>query len=210
MSVSEISKRVFKIAKKIQSGESSPLDIQLTEEYQELQVLVARVDARLDIDEMLNDILEAKISKVQELARVLTAPEVYVEKLKLIKTRRLGKLIAVYQPLVLSRLDPRTLTQSLDRVMEIIDAISQEPPEDQVPDMTDIPTEIHLKSEDALFSEEMDEFERFLPVGEKILLSDLLETNDMDLFLRRFLFVIVLITKGSLVYFKESREILRT
>ena len=77
-----LAEKVYEIVQSARSGEIDPLEIRLTEPYRELQELVEKLDSRLDIDEMLNEVLGAKVNRVQELARVLASPEVYVARLK--------------------------------------------------------------------------------------------------------------------------------
>ncbi|MHA1944403.1 MAG: hypothetical protein ACW96M_08410, partial [Candidatus Thorarchaeota archaeon] len=62
--------RVFEMVHAVRSGEIDPLELRLTEAYKELQNLASKIDSRIDIDEMLNEILSTKVHRVQELARV--------------------------------------------------------------------------------------------------------------------------------------------
>ena len=77
MSDSEsLAEQVFKMIQAVRSGEIDSLEFRLTDSYKELQKLAASIDHRIDIDEMLNEVLSAKVNRVQELARVLAAPDI--------------------------------------------------------------------------------------------------------------------------------------
>ena len=92
---------VFNMVQAVRAGEIDPLDLKLTQAYKDLQELVAKIDNRIDIDEMLNEILGNKVNRVQELARILAAPEVYVSRLKQLSMRDLAKLMKPEQPVVI-------------------------------------------------------------------------------------------------------------
>ncbi len=205
----EISKRVFSLAKQVQEGRLDPLEVTLTEEYQTLQRLAAGVAEKLDLDEMLNIILESKVTKIQELARILATPDLYVECLRTTPMRRLGRMIAYRRPLVLRRLHPEEMMGATRRVMVIIDALSREPPEEQVPEMAEIPEDFALKVENPRFMEEMSAFEQSIPTDERIPLTELLRTDSHMTYIKRFIFTILLISEEKLTYFEDTKEILR-
>ena len=188
----------------------SPLDATLAESYRELQELAAKVGSKLDVDEMLNDILMSKVGRVQELARVLAAPELYVEQIKKLKPREIAKMISYRRPVLCAHLEPSSMAASLKRVMDLIEAMSREPPEDPVPQMTIKPEEITLRSEDAVFSEELERFLDSFTECERIAVSDLIRDDDKEVSLRRFIFVIVLISDGSLDYFPEDGQVAKS
>ncbi len=205
----DIAKRVFALSKQVQQGELDPLDVPLTEEYQTLCRLIADVSDRLDIDEMLNALLNQKVIRIQELARVLATPDIYVEYLRSIPVRRLANLMSYKRPLVIARLDLDSMTASLTRVMAIIDSISADPPEEIVPEISEVPPDFKIDSESALFIDEMREFEETIPRGVRVPLNTIIFSEDEEVHLRRFLFVILLISRGDLVYYKETQEIMR-
>ncbi|MHA1961262.1 MAG: hypothetical protein ACW99U_13645 [Candidatus Thorarchaeota archaeon] len=207
--ITELSRRVFDIVRKISLGELNPLDVKLTPAYRELKIAAGQVHTKIEVDEMLNGILSAKVSRVQELVRVLGAPDLYVESLRRTSSRKLSGMIRYRQPLVLKGLNPKSMDDSLSRMLRFIDAISKERPEDQVPSMSFSARDIILRSEDLAFSKEMEDFTRSIPVGKRIPLVKLLTTDDKELRLRRFLYVILMISDGTAVYDPTAREIVK-
>ena len=87
-----LAESVFNMVQAVRTGEIDPLELRLTQAYKDLQELAAKIDSRIDIDEMLNEILSAKVNRVQELARILAAPEIYVNRLKGLSMRNLAKM----------------------------------------------------------------------------------------------------------------------
>jgi hypothetical protein len=199
--------RVFEIVQAARSGKIDPLELRLSDSYRELKELVAKVDSRLDIDEMLNEVLSAKVNRVQELARVLASPEVYVARLKEKSIRDLAKLLTQKQPVVISHLERSSLNDSLERIMQLIDAISREPPVDQVPKMTGLPNGFVLETEDAVFIEDLEKFLATIPLDGKVIFDDVVETDKFDVFLKQFLYVIILVSKGRLLYNPVTRQL---
>jgi hypothetical protein len=201
--------RVFEIVQAARSGKIDPLELRLSDSYRELKELVAKVDSRLDIDEMLNEVLSAKVNRVQELARVLASPEVYVARLKEKSIRDLAKLLTQKQPVVISHLERSSLNDSLERIMQLIDAISREPPVDQVPKMTGLPNGFVLETEDAVFIEDLEKFLATIPLDGKVIFDDVVEADKFDVFLKQFLYVIILVSKGRLLYNPVTRQLWR-
>jgi hypothetical protein len=199
--------RVFEIVQAARSGKIDPLELRLSDSYRELKELVAKVDSRLDIDEMLNEVLSAKVNRVQELARVLASPEVYVARLKEKSIRDLAKLLTQKQPVVISHLERSSLNDSLERIMQLIDAISREPPVDQVPKMTGLPNGFVLETEDAVFIEDLEKFLATIPLDGKVIFDDVVEADKFDVFLKQFLYVIILVSKGRLLYNPVTRQL---
>ena len=128
-----LAESVFNMVQAVRTGEIDPLELRLTQAYKDLQELAAKIDSRIDIDEMLNEILSAKVNRVQELARILAAPEIYVNRLKGLSMRNLAKLVTLKQPVVIGHLEQDSLGESLNRVVALIEAMSREPPEDPIP-----------------------------------------------------------------------------
>jgi hypothetical protein len=193
----------------VENGRLNPLEVPLTEAYQDLRQLSAEVDSRLAIDEMLNEILGSKILKVQELARILAAPELYVSRLKDITPRELGRLVVYKQPVKMTHLGHDGLTSALNRVIQHLEALSKEYPPDNVPEMTGVPDDYKFSSEDSVFLVDLDKYTKKIPRRRKIPIDKLLDCDDFDLFLKRFLYVVVLISRGELEYFQETREVIR-
>jgi len=202
-----LAERVFEIVQAARSGEIDPLEIRLSESYRELKELVAKIDNRLDIDEMLNEVLGVKVNRVQELARVLASPEIYVARLKEKSTRDLAKLLTQKQPVVISHLERPSLSGSLERIIQLIDAMSREPPEDQVPKMTGLPNGYAFETEDAVFIEDLEKFLATIPLDGKVVFDAFIETDDLDLFLKYFLYVIILVSSGRLLYNPTTRQL---
>ncbi|MHA2236398.1 MAG: hypothetical protein ACXABH_13780 [Candidatus Thorarchaeota archaeon] len=209
MSDSEsLAEQVFKMIQAVRSGEIDPLEFRLTDSYKELQELAASIDHRIDIDEMLNEVLSTKVNRVQELARVLAAPEIYVNRLKGKSTRDLAKLLTPCQPVIIGQLEHVALSQSLDRIVQLIDSMSREPPEDPVPNVTELPNGYALDTEDSVFIEDLDRFLQTFGNG-KVAFDDILKSDEFDVFLKQFLYVVILLSRGQLIYDADTREVWR-
>jgi len=204
-----LAEKVYQIVQAARSGDIDPLEIRLTEPYKELQELAEKLDSRLDIDEMLNEVLSAKVNRVQELARVLASPEVYVARLKGKSTKQLAKLLVQNQPVVIGHLEHDSLGGSLARVVQLIEALSKEPPEDKVPEMTPLPNGFALNTEDSVFMEDLEKFLENIPHEGKVIFDDIVENEEFDIFLKNFLYVIILVSRGRLLYNQVTREIWR-
>ena len=207
--VEDLARRVFEIAEAVRSGEVDALDFHLLESYRELRETDAEIHSKLSIDEMLNEVLGAKVTRVQELAKILAAPELYVEKLKALTPREITKLACYSHPITIGRLEMNALTRSLDRVMHLLDAMSKEVAEERPPKMSGIPEGFTFETEDAVFLEDLERFASTIKTGKRLPLASLIASDDFEEFLLRFLYVVVLISKGVLVYYRESREILK-
>ena len=204
-----LAEKVYEIVQAARSGDIDPLELRLTEPYRELQELVEKLDSRLDIDEMLNEVLSAKVNRVQELARVLASPEVYVARLKGKSTKQLARLLVQKQPITIGHLEHASLGGSLARVVQLIEALSKEPPEDKIPEMTPLPNGFTLDTEDSVFMEDVDRFLKTIPLDGKVIFDDIVESDEFDVFLKHFLYVIILVSRGRLRYNPVTREIWR-
>ncbi|MFW9926273.1 MAG: hypothetical protein ACFFDM_05840 [Candidatus Thorarchaeota archaeon] len=198
--------RVFEMVQAARSGDIDPLELRLTDAYKELQDLAAKIDSRIDIDEMLNEILSSKVSRVQELARVLAAPEIYVSKLKGKSSRELAKLLTPRQPVIIGHIEHSSLDVALERVVQLIDAMSREPIEDPIPKITDLPNGYALETEDSVFLEDLEKFLRTINNG-RVNFDELVMSEELDVFLMQFLYVVILVSKGRLYYDPETREV---
>ncbi len=204
-----LAEKVYEILQAARSGDIDPLELRLTEPYRELQELAEKLDTRLDIDEMLNEVLSAKVNRVQELARVLASPEVYVARLKGKSTKQLARLLVQKQPITIGHLEHASLGGSLARVVQLIEALSKEPPEDKIPEMTPLPNGFALDTEDSVFIEDLDRFIKTIPLDGKVIFDDIVESDEFDVFLKHFLYVIILVSRGRLLYNPVTREIWR-
>ncbi|MFX1262335.1 MAG: hypothetical protein ACFFAZ_09625 [Promethearchaeota archaeon] len=207
--IKTFTENILRIAESVRSGRVDPLEIRLTPEYRKLQKLTAKVGIRLDMDEMLNEVLGAKVDKVQELARVLASPELYVAKIKTLSARDLAGLIIYHHPVSIAHLDHSALDRSSVRIKQFIDKLGMEPPEEKVPTIAPLPNGYTFPSEDAILLEDAQEFGAGIPVGEKIDVDDIILNEDFEEFLRRFLYLVILISRGTLHYNIEDRTVVR-
>lgn len=203
-----LAEQVFKMVQAVRSGEIDPLEVRLTDSYKELQELAAKIDSRIDIDEMLNEVLSTKVKRVQELARVLAAPEIYVNRLKGMSTREIARLLTPCQPVTIGQLEHTTLGQSLERIVQLIDAMQREPPKDPIPSVTELPNGYALDTEDSVFLEDLERFLNTFGNG-RVKFDDIVKSEEFDVFLKQFLYVVILVSKGQLNYDPESREVWR-
>lgn len=206
---SELAGKILEIAEAIRIGEIDPLELELTEAYQELRQLASKIEERVNIDEMLNEILGAKIMCVEELARILAAPELYANIVKNTAPRKLAKMMVYRHPVAIGHLDHGPMLRSMERLMEFIDQLTKVPPEERIPEQQPLDEDYAFGTEDAVFLEDLELFAAALPEGEMISLEEALETESIDEFLRRFLYIVVLISRGDVEYFSESKEIMK-
>ena len=204
-----LAESVFNMVQAVRSGEIDPLELRLTQAYKDLQDLAAKIDNKIDIDEMLNEILSTKVDRVHELARILAAPEIYVNRLKELSMRNLAKLATSRQPVVIGHLEHDSLGNALNRVVTLIDAMSREPVEDPVPKITELPNGFAIDTEDSVFLDDLDRFLSTIPNGDRTEFDDLVMNEELDLFLKHFLYVVILVSKGRLHYDPETREVWR-
>jgi len=202
-----LAESVFNMVQAVRSGEIDPLELRLTQAYKDLQEMAAKIDSRIDIDEMLNEILSTKVNRVQELARILAAPEIYVSRLKELSMKNLAKLVTLKQPVVIGHLERDSLGEALNRIVALIEAMSRELPEDPIPKITALPNGFALDTEDSVFLEDLERFLRTISEDKKTNFDDLVMNEDFELFLKRFLYVVILVSKGQLHYDPEKREV---
>ena len=202
-----LAESVFNMVQAVRSGEIDPLELHLTQAYKDLQKLAAKIDSRIDIDEMLNEILSTKVNRVQELARILAAPEIYVSRLKELSMKNLARLMTLKQPVVIGHLEQDSLDESLNRIITLIEAMSKEPPDDPIPKTTTLPNGFALDTEDSVFLEDLESFLVAISERKKIKFDDLVMNEEFELFLKNFLYVVILVSKGQLHYDPITREI---
>ncbi|MFW9963715.1 MAG: hypothetical protein ACFFCX_09140 [Candidatus Sifarchaeia archaeon] len=202
-----LAKNVFEMVQAVRAGEIDPLELRLTQAYKDLQELAARIDSRIDIDEMLNEILSSKVTRVQELARILAAPEVYVSLLKNLSMRDLAKLVTTKQPVIVGHLEQDSLGDALHRVVSLIDAMSRGPVEDAIPRISQLPNDFALETEDSVFLEDLDKFLAGISEDKRTRFDDIVMHDEFELFLKHFLYVVILVSKGRLHYNPETRQI---
>jgi hypothetical protein len=205
----DLAEQVLAVAEAIREGEMNPLEFRLTQAYQDLRVMAAEIDSRIDIDEMLNEILGIKVSKVQELARILASPELYVERIKGMNSRQLAQLLVYKQPVTFSHLQKGTLDDAFTRIGNLLEAMTRESKQDEVPRMSGIPDGYAIETEDTVFLEDLRRFLESIPEEKKTDFGQLIEDEDFDMFLKRFLYLVVLISRGELGFDKETRQVWR-
>ena len=205
----DLAQEVLNILETIRVGDVDPLDFQLVDSYKKLQELILDTEDKLQIDEMLNEVLGSKVLRIQELARILTSPEMYVEKLKTFKMKQLARMATYKHPIVLHNLNYDSLSKSFQRVSSLMDAMNKPIPEEQIPSLSTIPPDFAFQSEDPLLIENLKRFLSTLPKKRDIQIDQVLDCLDFDEFLRRFLYVILIISKGMVEYNHQSRRIRR-
>ncbi|MBD3159047.1 MAG: hypothetical protein GF309_09690 [Candidatus Lokiarchaeota archaeon] len=202
--IDELEKTVQKLASQVEIGEQDPLAINLEKPYRSLRELEAAVARKIDVDETLNTLLENKTTRIQELARILASPEVYVNRIKILKPMKLAKLISYRQPVTYSQLDVDCMQESFSRIQDMMAARKESMlQEEQVPSITE-PEDKKMEMEDSVTIEDLNQFLKKIPENQPIGLQELLASPNMDEFLRRFLYVVLLISRGLLGYDGEK------
>ena len=204
-----LAKRVFEMAEAIRTRGEDPFEFKLSKEFQELRESAAAIDSCIDVDEMLNEILALKVTRVQELARILAAPEVYISALKNVKPRTLAKMIEYNHPVTTNTLSYDPLSRAFERVLHMIEALSEEPPEDPIPQLTAVPDDFMFQSEDSVFMKDLEDFLKKIPRRNEVSIDEIIQHKDFEEFLRRFLLVVILIARGRISYDDERRTITR-
>ena len=121
--------------------------------------------------------------------------------------RTLAKLIAWHQPVTFQTLAKEDLNESLTRVVNLMDAMAREKPEDEIPEMKGVPNDFALESQDSLFQEDLQRFLERIPANERMTLSEIMASDDDEELLKNFLYVIVLISQGDLQYDSITKEV---
>ncbi len=205
----QLTRRVLKMAEEVQSGETDPIDIELSSSYQDLQEIVADIESKLGLDEVLNELLESKVTRVQEIARILQAPEYYVKKLRKLNARELAKLISYERPIRVTHLEPKTLQRALERMLLFKENITKELPEEEPPLMSEIPDDFKFESEDSVYIRDLELFLEGIQPNKEIPIEDLIADNNFEEFLKRFLYIVILISKGDLIFNSKKRTVER-
>ncbi|MBD3407134.1 MAG: hypothetical protein GF411_13530 [Candidatus Lokiarchaeota archaeon] len=203
----KLAQQVLDLAESVRSRKVDPLDVELQETYKELQEIIADVDGRITVDELLNEILSSKVTRIQDLAKVLGAPELYVTRLSEMKPMQIAKLIVYKSPVVITRLPQDAMERADERIQKMIDITTREPEPDPIPDISDVPEDFMFTSEDSVFLADLKKYLKSIPKNKEISIDELLDTDDFDEFLRRFLYIVILISRGELEFNKETRII---
>ena len=198
--IDELEKTVLKLFSQIETGKQNPLSINLKKSYINLRELEATVARKIVVDGTLNTLLENKTSRIQELARILASPEVYVNRVRMLKPMDLAKLISYRQPVTYSHLDVSRMQESFSRIQDMMAARKESMlKEEQVPSITE-PKDKTMEMEDSVTLEDLNQFLKRIPENQQIGLEELLASPSKDEFLRRFLYVVLLISRGRLEY----------
>jgi hypothetical protein len=205
----DLGREVLTILETVRIGDVDPLDYQLVNAYRKLQELIIETEDKLRIDEMLNEVLGSKILRIQELARILTSPELYVEKLKLFRTKKLAKLATYRKPVILRHFNYDSLSRSFQKVTSLIDSLHKSIPEEQIPETSTLSPDFVFQSEDPLLIENLKRFVSTLPKRKSVRIEQILDCLEFEEFLRRFLYVILVIDKGMVEYDSQARELRR-
>ncbi|TFG11285.1 hypothetical protein EU537_12800 [Candidatus Thorarchaeota archaeon] len=207
MSATMFAEKIANIAREIKESGADPLEYQLWDSYIELRDLAADLDIKVEIDSLLNDILEAKINRVQELARILSAPDIYVSRVQELTPMNLAKFISYRHPVQFGSMNYVTLNRALERILSLIQSISEEPSEDEAPKMSGIPDDFTFQTEDAIFIDAMNGFLSDIPFNKRFQIRDLISAAEFDVFLKRFLYVVILVSRGELSYDHSTGEV---
>ena len=197
------------MAEGVESGEIDAVDLELSTSYQELREIIAEIEKRMSLDETLNEILVNKIGRVQEIARILQSPEFYLRKLKQLKTREIAQLISYEKPISLSHLEVAALQRALERMILFKEQLTREKSADEPPSISDIPSDYTFESEDSVFMQDLEEFLNSIRKGKEISIDELIAHPDFDVFLKRFLYIVILISQGDLIFDRNRRTVVR-
>ena len=111
------------------------------------------------------------------------------------------------QPVVIGHLEQDSLGEALNRIVTLIEAMSKEPPEDPIPKITALPDGFALATEDSVFLDDLERFLATISEDTKFKFNDLVLSEEFEVFLKHFLYVVILVSKGQLHYEPETREI---
>ncbi len=197
-------RQVIAMAEAIRRGQTDALEYRLTDSYRQLQQLAASLDRQLNVDEILNSVLLSKVTRVQELLRILSS-------LRDTNTQTLASMLVYRRPVTVSRIDYVRLGGSLDRLIQLAVAHLRPRTDYFTPTITSVHTgKLVLHSEDVLSLEEVERFgdslsrQRPIPIHEVVAAA-----RDIDEFFRRFLMILILISRGIVIYDPHTRTILR-
>lgn len=202
--IDNLEKTVQRLVSQVETGEQDSLSISLRKPYRSLREVEAGVARKIVVDGTLNTLLENKTSRIQELARILASPEIYVNRLRMLEPMELAKLISYRQPIICSHLDVNRMQKSFSRIQNMMAARQESMlQEEDIPTITE-PQDKTMEMEDSVTLEDLDRFLKRVPKNRSIRLKELLSSPNMDEFLRRFLCVVLLISRGLLEYDNES------
>ncbi len=202
--INDLENTVRRLLREVEAGEKDPLAIKLVESYRNLRGVDAGVDRRIDVDGTLNTLLENKTTRIQELARILASPEVYVNRIRGMKPMSIAKLISYRQPMTISHLNVSGMHKSFSRILGMMESREKSMLEEENPPSTAQPQNEVMEIEDSITLEDLNRFLKYVPENQAISLKELLASPNMDEFLRRFLCVVLLISRGLLKYDGEN------
>ncbi|MHA1858581.1 MAG: hypothetical protein ACTSUU_03960 [Candidatus Thorarchaeota archaeon] len=207
--MSDLAQRVEEMIRIIEEGQTDPVELRLTKQYRELRSALLDLKLKIDIDEMLNEILGTKIHRVSELARFLSAPDLYAKRIEEMSTRELARMVRFRQPLSHSRFARAHLEEAFARVLRLIDAMSHGVEiEEDIPEIV-IPDRLNLETEEAISEAELRRIERLVPSEGSIPLRELVASSDLVEFIRRFLCIVILISEARVAYDPSTKSLSR-
>ncbi len=193
----------------IDSGRADPLQFSLANPYQTLRSLRTGLPIRVTIDETLNEVLKAKVSRVQELTRVLTTPEALVEIVKQLPPREMARLVRYKRPVTVSKMTYQGLSRSLERIIRAIASQVVPDVDEPTPEILERPTEFVFEVEEPIPAAKIDSFLDMLPYDEPVSVHSLLRSVDVDELLERFLIIIILISRGRIEYDPQTGMVMK-
>lgn len=202
--IDNLEKTVGRLLRKVEAGEQDPLGIKLVESYRNLRAANADVDRKIDVDGSLNTLLESKTTRIQELAKILASPEVYVNRIRSMKPMSIAKLISYRQPMTISHLNVGRMQESFSRILDMMEARKETMLQEEGPPLTSEPKDKAMKMENSITLSDLKGFLKRVPSDRPIPLAQLLTDSTMHEFLRGFLCVVLLISRGSLEYDGEN------
>jgi len=207
--MSDLAQRVEEMIRIVEEGHTDPVELRLTKQYRDLRNALLNLQLKIDIDEMLNQILGTKIHRVRELARFLSAPDFYARRIEKMSMRELARMVRFRQPLSHSRLTRARLEEAFAKVLRLIDAMSHGVEvEEDIPEIV-IPDRLDLETEEAISEAELQRIEQLIPSDGSVPLRELVAVRNLVVFIRRFLCVVILISEGRVHYDPDTRTLSR-
>ncbi|MEM4734791.1 MAG: hypothetical protein QXS20_03655 [Candidatus Thorarchaeota archaeon] len=208
--MTEFARRVLDMADSIREGRADPLEYRLTESYRALRSMAMDLKMKLDLDELLNEILHRKVTRVQELVRLLETPGLVADRLRGMSTQELARHVYLTRPLEFQALDPVRMSSAYRHLTLLLEArkIPPHPPVAE-PDETPVLAEFPLQSDSSVMLTDLEDFLVTIPRGIPVPLDSLITSDDFDKYLRSFLYVLILISRGELTYDPELRVLIR-
>ena len=91
----------------------------------------------------------------------------------------------------------------------MIDALHKPIPEEDIPSTATLPSDFSFQSEDPLLLEKLKKFVSTVSNRKSVKIDQILNCLEFEEFLRRFLYLILAISKGMIEYNPETKELRR-